>query len=479
MIEVDKLSFSYDGTSWILKDISFSVNKGELIAVIGPNGSGKTTLLYCLSGIIPHLKKGVEKGKIILNGIDIPTSDFEDIIKRIGFLMHNPEEQFVALNVKHELMLGLANTYSKTERVAIFNETVERFNLRGIMINTPHELSMGQKQKVIIASILLKKPEIVFLDEPFSFLDLPSQKWTVEFIKKLKDEGKTIIVNTHKLDVIERIVDKVIGIKDGKVLFFKTISDLEKQDYQFLYNLEVNDTKAYELRCKYNKVILDIQNIFFKYPRQENWLLHEINLKLLENSIVGLIGRNGSGKSTLLSIFAGLMKPNRGMVLFQKENLHKICFKDLSNKIGIVFQNPDNQLFCDTIGEELSFGLKNQSLSREEINRRLNLVQNYFNLPNLSMDPNNLSFGWKKILTLAITLAMQPKVILFDEPDLGLDPFFQRKITKLIMNLYKEGITLLTSSHDIEMVNSISNQVLCLKDGCLIDYEECKNELNV
>lgn len=476
MIEVDKLSCSYNGKGWILKDLSLSVKRGEMIAIIGPNGSGKTTFLYCLSGVIPHLKRATTKGKILLNGSSMLNMKFEDITKRISFLMHNPEEQFIGLNVKHELMLGLIKSCSEGEKKTKFNEIINHFEIEELLYNTPRELSMGQKQKVIMASIFMQSPEIILLDEPFSFLDLPAQKWTVESIKELKEEGKTIIVNTHKIDMIKEIVDKVVGIKNGELSFFKPVSKLNKSDYQSLYNLGNLNDNIHKPIYKSDEM-LTVKNLYFKYPQQEKWLLSNVSISISESNILGLIGKNGSGKSTLLSIVSGLIKPNKGTVSFQGENVFKMSFKDLSRKIGIVFQNPDNELFCDTVEDELSFGLKNQGLNKEEIKKRIDFVKQYFNLPDLSIDPNTLSFGWKKILSIAITMAMQPKVILLDEPDLGLDPLSQRKVIKLIMECNEEGITILVSSHDIEMINTISQEVLCLKNGEILKNERCKNEL--
>lgn len=464
-IEVHNLSFSYIEGRRVLKNLSFSVNKGEVIAVIGPNGSGKTTLLYCLAGVIPHLKKGIVEGKILVNGRNILEMKFEDIIKemKICFLMHNPEEQFVALNVKHELAISLPNYITEAEREASIKEIINQFELEKLLFNTPRELSLGQKQKVIIASIFLRKPEIILLDEPFSFLDLPSQKWTAEFIKNLKKEGKTIIINTHKLDIVKEAVDKVLGIKNGELIFFKSINEFNESNYKDLYGIDDVDESVNKLSYE-NEVILTVENLFFKYPQQKNWLFQDININIIENKNLGIIGRNGCGKSTLLFIVAGLLKPNKGKVLFKGEDIYKMDFKSLSSKIGIVFQNPDNQLFCDTIEQELVFGLKNQGLSKEEIKKRINFVKQYFNLPDLSTDPNNLSFGWKKILSIAITIAMQPEIILFDEPDLGLDPFFQKKILKLIRELNAKGITILISSHDTKIVKVVAQEVLYLNE---------------
>jgi len=216
--------------------------------------------------------------------------------------------------------------------------------------------------------------------------------------------------------------------------------------------------------------VIETQDIVYEYPDGTK-ALENVNFKVDEGKIVALLGPNGAGKSTLFLHFNGILKPSSGKILFNgspvdynKKNLMK-----LRQNVGIVFQNPDDQLFAPTVMEDVAFGPMNIGLSKEEVEKRVK-----DSLKRVGMDgfekkpPHHLSGGQKKRVTIAGILAMDPKIMVLDEPTSGLDPRGASQIMRLLYELNKDGMTIIISTHDVDLVPLYASTVYIISHGNII-----------
>lgn len=467
MIYTKNLSFWYPLADIpTLDQLNFEIQNNETIAIIGPNGSGKTTLGYCLSSIIPHLINGKMEGDVFVNDKTTKNS-FSDIISEIGILFQDPDAQFITLRVKDELVFGLENIdLPQNEIEARITEVVEQFGLLDLLDKSPQDLSMGQKQKVALASVIAMKPKILILDEPASTLDIRGQKKFLDAICKLK-KNLTVILLTHNFNYVRRIADRVIVIHDKKIKFDGAPDLLTKKEVLELFG--VNNYQINNLGIPSMNSIIHVENISYKYPRSRDFNLDDVSFVVNKGEVLGIVGPNGSGKSTLLFLMSGLLRPNQGRVLIEGRDIIKMDFSDLARKLGILFQNPNHQIFASSIKEELLFGLKNLGLSEEKIEKRIAIVSDFINFGDLERDPHSLSYGQRKLLSLAAVLAMNTDIVLLDEPELGMDIGFMAKFEKLLFKLNRLGKTFVIASHDLDLIENLTHRTIFLEKGKIID----------
>ena len=465
MLTVNNLSFSYPtARAPAIDGADLKIQDNDIVEIVGPNGSGKTTLAYCLCGIIPHLIKGKMEGDVAVDGRNTRDHPLKDIIKDIGVIFQDPDAQFVTLRVKDEVAFGLENIdMPQNEIDARLDTVVDRFGLRDLLDSAPQDLSMGQKQKVALASVMAMKPKILLLDEPASTLDPRGQRKFLDAIREMKD-GLTIVMLTHNFDYVRNIADRVIVIHDKTVKFDGTPDLLTRKDVLRLFG--VNDGQ----RNKSNAApsadpLIRVEGLSYRYSRSRKLSLDDVSFAVNRGEVLGIVGPNGSGKSTLLFLMHGLLKPFRGRILIDGEDVSKIDFPKLAVRQGILFQNPNHQIFSPSIKEELSFGLKNLGLGEVEIEKRIKLVSDFFNFDDLSRDPHSLSYGQRKLLSLATVLAMDPEVILLDEPELGMDIGFMDKFEKRLLKLNRSGKSFVIASHDLDLIEDVAHRVLFLEDG--------------
>ncbi len=464
---VKNLSFSYSSDRPILQNLSIDFRQNECVSIIGSNGCGKTTLSFCLSGIIPNIIHGHQEGAVVLGNTNMKDLSVSNKASRLGYLFEDPDNQFITLRVKDEIEFGLRNLSYSPDRIEdISDDAVRRFNLNALLEQSPHDLSMGQKQRVVLASLIALSPKLMILDEPGSTLDIVNQRKLVNCIKALRADGITFIVFSHNLRFVQQISDRVIGLKAGSVVFDKSIDEFTSQDYESLYDLtEEAVAKCPTDRQHHGGSLLEFKGVTYRYPRKDIDALHKLSFAVKRNEVLGIVGMNGSGKSTLLLAAAGLLKTSSGNIEIDNNKLSKLNPKERISSLGIVFQNPNHQIFSSTIYDELSFGLRNIGIAEPDINNRIEKVRDLFELGNLENDPHSLSYGWRKILSMACVVAMEPDILLLDEPELGLDLYFQRKVDRLVRQLKELGRTVIIATHDTELVARVCDRVVWIDKG--------------
>lgn len=499
MITVRDLCFQYTTGNLVLNHVNLTVNQGDFLAVLGPSGSGKSTLCLTFNGIIPQSMLGKMSGSVVIDGLDTRDHQVYEIADKVGIVLQNPESQLFAMSVEEELAFGPENLGLPRK------EILKRIEEALILINIsdrerfPFSLSGGEKQKLAIASMLTMQPSSLVLDEPTSQLDPQGKKGVYSVLERLHKEGMSIVLIEHDAEYVAEYAQKVIILKDGQIVksgspkeIFSEVGELKELGIQvpevaeFTYELyrrglikEVCVTlreaqrvsknlisKREEKKKEYGhrKPIVEVRNLFFQYTDVP--VLDIANLTIYQGEILAVIGQNGSGKTTLVKHFNGLLRPLKGEIYVDGEPVGKKSVAEMARKVGYVFQNPDHQIFAETVFDEVEFGLKNLEVPEPERKERVTAVLKKTDLYKyIDTHPTSLSGGEKQRLAIASVLVMNPEILILDEPTTGLDLKSSRSIIELVESLHKQNHTVILVTHDMKLVAEMAHRIIVLREG--------------
>ncbi len=461
ILTVENLNFTYAGAEQeTLRNVSFSVNQGEMVLLCGATGCGKTTLLRCLK---PELNPfGKRTGKIIFNG------------GQIGYVMQNPEQQIVTDKVFHELAYGLENLNIPQKEIAWRTaEIASYFGIGSWFETSTQELSGGQKQLLNLASVMAMQPELLILDEPTAQLDPIAAAEFLMTVRKINRElGLTIIFTEHRLEEAIPHSDKMMIMQNGKISVFaepeKAISGMQEQEELFFLMpsavkiflmtgkkgkcpLTVSEGRTYISTNFENEInslperekisgetILDVRNIYFRYDRKGADILNGLTFSVKQGEIFCILGENGSGKSTCLKVIANLQRSYSGEIRIfgkalkqYKNNLYQNCLAFLPQDVQTVFLQ-------ETVKKEL----EEVGIPEENFPKAIQPLKN--------KHPYDLSGGEQQLVALEKILARKPKLLLLDEPTKGMDAFTKKSIIERLKLLKETGVTVIAVTHDIE-----------------------------
>jgi len=461
MLETNNLSIAYQSNELIFQNVNFGISKGECLAVIGENGSGKSTLGYALIKIIPNLIRAEVSGKCLINEGEY---DFPTAKKIIGYTFQDADSQIISLGLFRVKDISDAYKNSRTCTKRFANDHIREQTLPASLA----ELSEGQKQKIILKLITSANFSYFILDEPSANLDQIEKDLLMNRIKMLLERGKTIIILTHDIDLLNNLRPKCLHLDKADSIFYANYVNFQKN---FEMNIKEYDTfsksKSKFAKLQSNTKVVSLKEVNYRYNKKSKFSLKDININIFEGEIVGIAGRNGSGKSTLIKLIGGVIKPNSGKI----EYLTNDKKKGIPNS-AILFQNPNKQIFCATVEEELQFGLKNFNVPRNDINKRIEWAFNYFKLDTFISDPFALSFGQKKILALASTVILDSKILLLDEPDLSLDMSYRKLEAQLFSDLIQKKKSIIIATHNKFILDNLCSRILYLEEGKIREIRE-------
>lgn len=447
-IKVNNLSFKYN-EDYILKDINISIDEGEFVLLTGGSGEGKSTLIYLLSGIIPNLIYGTVEGEIFIDKENILNQRVNEICKKVGIVLQNADNQIIEKYVEDELAFGGENIGLKPDVIKQKISLISGlFNLDKKAIC--RKLSGGQKQKLITGSTLLMGQKIIILDEPLANLDEESSIELVRILQALTKKKYTIIVAEHRLDLIMPYVTKLFKVED------KSVREYKKDEYNKRELSNIIKPNIDKITCK--TPLFAFKNV--SYCVKEKTILENLNFEINKGEKVLLLGENGIGKTTLMRIIGNLNKYEGEYVSFLKNN-NKILNKPSKawfKKVGVVYQNPNYQLFMKTVKEEVYFNAYSKEYAQ--------YIISLFGLENLlNRHPQSLSEGQKRKLSIAAILAMKPEVLLLDEPTVGQDFNSLKRLVEILNLIHQQtGNTMITITHDKRCAEALSERVLLLKN---------------
>ncbi|MCK5234384.1 MAG: ABC transporter ATP-binding protein [Candidatus Aenigmarchaeota archaeon] len=502
MIKITDLSFEYSGDEKILKKVNLKLGKNGLFSLVGKSGCGKSTLCLALNGLIPHEIGGKISGKVEVNDLDTQKHPIKELATHVGMVFQNPESQLFALSAEDEIAFGpsnLALPWVEVEKRV--TNALKLLKIEHLRDKSPEEMSSGEKQKVAIASALAMEPEILVLDEPTANLDPASTEDIFRILKKLSRK-MLVFVAEHDIGKVLEYSDMIAVMDKGTIMMQGTprqiISNPQIGKYLSLpkicrisekINIIPIALTASELAGKVRirkklkvkqqakdkgESIVKIKDVCFSYSK-ENLVLDNINLQINRGEFLAIVGENGAGKSTLALHLNSLLKPVRGKIIIGRTDTADSKVSMLSKTVGYVFQNPDLQMFEDTLIDEISFGPKNMGLDENEIKDRVHEVIGYTGLETFrDSDPFSLSVGQKRRVTIASILSMKPQVIVLDEPSTGLDIRTAESLMELVIKLNSSGHTIIMITHDMDLVADYAKRVVVMKKGKIIADDDTR-----
>jgi len=417
-----------------ISEVSLDVARGDWIAVVGDNGSGKTTLLATLGGVLPLRSGTMERAPGL----------------RVALLLQDPDDQMVASSVEHELVLSVPLDVDAVTRRSRISASIERFELGEFLARNPHRLSGGEKQRLAFATAWLEAPDVLLLDEPLSFLDEVMRERVISFVREMNANGTAVVWATPGGDDVE-LAQHVITLRDGRMADSARAPEPEQSSPVF--------PRATRILGK-DRVVFDA--VSFSYDKRR--VIDEASLVATAGERILLTGRNGSGKSTLLLLAGGAIAPSSGRITRTVEER------------GVMYlpQSPERLFFAETVMEEICFGLERRGLSIETARKRAEEALNRVGLDAghfAQRSPFELSFGEMRRVAFAIASALDPDLLLLDEPASGLDARGRAVLESLVGHAAGRGAAVIVASHERGAALAC-DRTLELKGGALVEVTD-------
>jgi energy-coupling factor transporter ATP-binding protein EcfA2 len=447
-LRIRDLTFTYGGRSQpTLNGLNLDLYPGEITLIAGETGSGKSTLLNALTGIIPHHIGGQLTGEIECDGVSILPQTIRERTRFIGTLLQNVETQIFTDRVSEEVAFGLENLNLAPNQITAQTDAM----LAEFGLTTQHNwaiaaLSAGQKQRLVLSCILAMGQPILLLDEPFAYLDRDTATLLLQLLCQRANQGQSILLIEHRLNLVERVCDRIYQLEQGD-LHLK--SDVEVQSRRDNSSLIQEASSRQKPSFQPVTITLRTQALCWStYPAFPD-------VQAIAGETLLLSGDNGCGKTTFLKLICGLLKPSRGRIEILGRDTRDRTVVELAKTVGFVLQNPNHQLFAETVRQEvLPPGMQQ---SAQEILERLQLDHC------AEQHPQSLSQGQKRRLALGAVLARNPRICLLDEITVGQDERSLSLMLVLLRDFTQNGGTLLLTSHDPVAAEVLNARVVKLR----------------
>jgi energy-coupling factor transporter ATP-binding protein EcfA2 len=468
MIQVRGLSVHY-GSIPALENISLIIEDGECVLVTGPSGCGKSTLARVLCGLIPHAIPAQIEGQIHVEGLDTLAQPIPEIAQKVGMVFQRPASQLFHLRVEDEVAFGPRNLgldeYEVKQRTEWALRASGMYDLRNVK---PSALSGGQKQCLAIAAALAMRTQVLVLDEPTASLDVPNTRRVMETLAALRAEyGITIILIEHRLAEAAQLAGRVIVMEGGRIIAdgipHEIFADRQLRLRLGLRRPTEIPAVSWETVIQSNgdhpsecQPLLELQNISAGFNGRA--VIHDIQLTFYPGEFVALVGDNGAGKSMLAMVAAGLIKPQSGVVRFLSGARPRPGLD-----VALLFQDPQEQLFTDSVEEEVAFAPNNYD--RYDPNLQLQILQEADLWELRRRHPTAISAGQQQRTTLAACMSLRPRLLILDEPTLGQDWGHMQRLMDYLKVLNCQGTSILLISHDYKLVHHYAQRVILLRNG--------------
>ncbi|MBM6750783.1 ABC transporter ATP-binding protein [Mediterraneibacter glycyrrhizinilyticus] len=512
-IEIKHLTFTYPGAAEpVLKDASVTIEEGDFVAIVGNNGCGKSTLCKTLNGLIPHFIRGDMEGQVLIGGEDTKEQEIGTLAKKAGYVYQDFENQIVCPTVLEDASYACLN-YAMPDYLEKGERALNVCGLGAKIQDYVWQLSGGQKHLLALAGMAALSPDILILDEPIAQLDPAHADKIYEVLKELNETyNKTIIVIEHHTEYIARFCRHVILLKDGTVKWkldaeeaMRRVDELQESDIfppqvtiaarrmekegilpqgttlpvsigegrELLAGYLKKDQKA-EMPLSWNRkdgeTLAEFRNVTVKYRSVKGEppkVFDQFNLKINKGEKIALIGSNGAGKSTMLKLMMGLVHPEEGSVSIKGVPTRKMKKEELGKTISLVYQNPEEMFIKDSIRKDIEYAMKVRNVP--EYGKRTDDLLEMFRLTELAdRDGRLLSGGQMRRASLAIGVALNPEMLLLDEPTANLDIATRREILKTLRMLKGVTDTVIIATHDMQLVCDWAERIIVLYGGYVI-----------
>ena len=521
LISFENFGFQYRAQAEpTLYDIDLQIRRGEKVLIAGPSGCGKSTIAHCINGLIPASYPGTVTGKLTVKGQDALKLGLFGLSKTVGTVLQDSDGQFIGLTVAEDIAFALENDCIPTEE--LHREVVrigKLVDVERVLHHAPHEISGGQKQRVGLGGVMVTDVDVLLFDEPLANLDPATGKQAIALIDDIqKRTGCAVIIIEHRLeDVLYRPVDRVVVMGEGRTVFDGTPDTLlcsdvlgrqgireplyvtalkyagvtltEDMHPAQLSALQLSQDQKAQVRRWFDRlpaaearpageVLLRAEGVDFTYAGGHH-ALRGIDVTVQKGEMLSIVGTNGAGKSTFSKVICGFEKPQEGTLTLGGTDLSTLSIKERADHIGYVMQNPNQMISKTQIYDEVALGLRNRGVSEEDIRRKVEQVLQVCGLyPFRNWPVSALSYGQKKRVTIASILALDPEMILLDEPTAGQDLKHYTEIMDFLSQLNARGVTVVLITHDMHLMLEYTPRAVVFHEGRVIADMSAARVLN-
>lgn len=509
VIYCEQFGFQYDSQKEpTLKNIDLSIEQGETVLILGPSGSGKSTLGHLINGLAPNAYKGTVTGRMEVAGHLIGQTDIFTLSNEVGTVLQDTDGQFLGLTVAEDIAFALENlAVDGTTMHQKVQYWAEKVRLNQLLAHRPQDLSGGQKQRVSMAGVMIGETPILLFDEPLANLDPKTGKEAMELIEELKNElSATVVIIEHRLeDVLHCKVDRIIVTQEGQIISDSTPQKLLTSDtlaqmgireplyisamryagldlanfhpIDSLANLDLaiqkekfqnwQKAQSQKILSQQTNPLLELENVSCGYDQK--LILKNLSMSIHQGEMVAIVGENGAGKSTLIKLICGFIPLQNGRMQFKGNDLTKDSIKERADKIGYVMQNPNQMISQNIVFDEVALGLKLRGVDQETIQQKVHEVLKICGLfPFRNWPIQALSYGQKKRVTIASMLALEPEILILDEPTAGQDLAHYTQMMDFLEQLNRQGVTIILVTHDMHLMLEYTTRSLVMVDGQVI-----------
>ncbi|HVL54789.1 MAG TPA: ATP-binding cassette domain-containing protein [Vitreimonas sp.] len=461
------MTFTYEGTDRpAIADVSFDVEPGSCLLVVGPSGSGKSTLALAIAGLVPRDIPGTFAGRM-------------DVADHVGMVFQDPDRQLVMERVEDDVAFGLENrAWTPDAMRARVPQALEAVGLLGFEQRRPNRLSGGEQQRLALAGVLAPEPPILVFDEPTANLDPAGASDFIELIGDLRSgRAATIVLVEHRTESAWHVADLVLALgADGRPIELGAPRDVLARSRPQLHaagiwlpgvaaGLAAAGKGA--ARRERGARLVEAAGVGFGYHRSVP-VIQDIAVAIARGERVALVGPNGSGKSTLGRLFVGLLRPDRGVIRLEGQDPAGLPARELARLAGYVFQDPERQFLAGTVGAEVRLGLRPDELDRvDELMDRLALPLDRFG----DRSPYRLSGGEQRRLSLACVLVRRPDLLVLDEPTFGQDRHGYEGLLSILRERVGQGSAIVAATHDERFVSDLAERRVVMDMGRIVAQE--------
>lgn len=498
-----------------LTDINLTIREGEKVLILGASGSGKSTLANCINGLIPFSYPGVITGSCKVNGVETRELSVFQLSREVGTVLQDSDAQFVGLSVGEDIAFFMENEmFPRPRMLEQVRQNAAAVGVEGMLQNLPFHLSGGEKQKTALAGVLGNNTGILIFDEPLASLDPITGTAAIDLIDRITNEYHytTIIIEHRFEDVLFRPVDRVIVMDQGRIAADTTADALLRSSLLARYgireplyltamkyagcdldripaldrleSLSLPDDCREKLRVffqhqgkarrrEWGEPLIQVEGVSYTYDQGGGLsvdAIRNVSFTIRKGERIALIGENGAGKSTMAKLICGLCRPSQGAVYLAGEDYRNLTVREIGGMAGYVMQDPNQMLVKDIIKDEVELALELRGFPAEEIARRGRAALEACELYRMRNWPTGtVSYGQRKRITVASVLALEPELIILDEPTAGQDYRHYTEIIGFINRLNdRYGKTIIFITHDIHLAIENTDRALVFAGGELI-----------
>jgi energy-coupling factor transporter ATP-binding protein EcfA2 len=520
LVEARDYSFRYlRGKEPALKNINLTIDAGTVVGVVGKAGAGKSTLLKALMGIVPHIEPGYMEGDLTVAGKPIRDNDVSQMAHHVSIVLETPEVQIFSLTVKDDIAFGPANLgLPRSEIWERVHYAIRESELEGFEERNPNNLSGGEQQSLALAGALAMRPKLLAMDEPVSMLDPLGKERVMGIMERVARTGDaTTIISESGADIeaIAEKVDRVVALHEGRLLLdggpdaladprmeeigvgrpqVSELFDILRQkgvkidslpttlpaaeeavrrllgDHKIRSVQVPGDYRNGRSQRTFGDVIVDVSDLRHTYPPDVQ-ALRGVSFQIRSGEMIGVIGQNGSGKTTMARHLVGLLKPTdkASKITVLGSDVTRLKMRDIIRKINYVFQNADDQIFANTIREEIAFAPEMMEVPKEEAEALIQDALTTFHLEGHEQDYTlSLPEDLKTYLSIASIYPLKPQVLLIDEPTTGLDTHGERTMMDSLCKLRDAGHTLVIITHNMKTVARYCDRAIVMSKGQIV-----------